>query len=487
MNRLLFLILLCVPGLAYADNDKDEHELLLQKLQDVKQVYQSEQARLRRITDNRWTQRQRQVEYKTQCQQKIDRVQNDIETIYNEIARLREENILRENSRTALETELNKQKERYEWIEKTIELIIEKEENALRNSFPINQQERALKLQKAALNSKSNSNQANQKFNMLHDYFLDRFAESRNVGLSKKSIVLPDNTLEEINLMRFGNVFAVGVDDSSWCYYLGSSGKNSQSSYEWIRLTDADAVSHLMKNMPLWMNSGTIKGDLYIDVIQNKFSGELLGAEKKSFMQKAVAMIKAGGIVMFPLGILLAWAIILIIERLIVFALAHSRGDRFIDEAVEYLNKNQIPEAKNLAGVSKGVLARILNTCLDHARWRRPVAEKAVKELLLAEVPELDKHLNTLAVIAAAAPLLGLLGTVTGMISMFESITSFGTGDPKLLAGGISEALVTTEIGLAIAIPVLLIHNFLRNRRNHIQADMEMYAMRILNRLWVKE
>jgi biopolymer transport protein ExbB len=151
------------------------------------------------------------------------------------------------------------------------------------------------------------------------------------------------------------------------------------------------------------------------------------------------------------------------------------------------LNRKQKQEAKNLAGYSKGVLARILNTCLDHAKWKRPVAEKAVKELLLAEVPVLDKHLDTLAVIAGAAPLLGLLGTVTGMISMFESITSFGTGDPKLLAGGISEALVTTEVGLAIAIPVLLIHNFLRNRRNHIQADMEMYAMRILNRLWTEE
>jgi biopolymer transport protein ExbB len=86
--------------------------------------------------------------------------------------------------------------------------------------------------------------------------------------------------------------------------------------------------------------------------------------------------------------------------------------------------------------------------------------------------------------LAGAAPLLGLLGTITGMIRMFESITRFGTGDPKLLAGDISEALITTEVGLAIAIPTLLVHNFLRNRRNHIQADMEMYAVRILNRLW---
>jgi len=129
----------------------------------------------------------------------------------------------------------------------------------------------------------------------------------------------------------------------------------------------------------------------------------------------------------------------------------------------------------------------VLDTCLKQSKWKRIAAEKSIKELLLTEVPQLDKHLATLAVLAGAAPLLGLLGTVTGMIRMFEAITKFGTGDPKLLAGGISEALITTEVGLAIAIPLLLIHNFLRNRRNHIQSDMEMYAMRILNRLWPEE
>jgi biopolymer transport protein ExbB len=87
-------------------------------------------------------------------------------------------------------------------------------------------------------------------------------------------------------------------------------------------------------------------------------------------------------------------------------------------------------------------------------------------------------------VIAGAAPLLGLLGTVTGMISLFEVITHYGTGDPKILAGGISEALITTQTGLATAIPILLIHNWLRNQSLHIQSEMEKHAIRILNRLW---
>jgi biopolymer transport protein ExbB len=70
------------------------------------------------------------------------------------------------------------------------------------------------------------------------------------------------------------------------------------------------------------------------------------------------------------------------------------------------------------------------------------------------------------------------------MITLFEVITHYGTSDPKILAGGISEALITTQAGLSIAIPILLIHNFLRNQSLHIHAEMEKHAVRILNRLW---
>jgi biopolymer transport protein ExbB len=109
--------------------------------------------------------------------------------------------------------------------------------------------------------------------------------------------------------------------------------------------------------------------------------------------------------------------------------------------------------------------------------------EKAIEEYLLAEGPKLDKNLDTVSVLAGAAPLLGLLGTVTGMIRLFQVITEVGTGDPKMMAGGISEALITTECGLAIAIPLILVHNWLRSRRNALISDAEMIAMQILNRL----
>ncbi len=88
---------------------------------------------------------------------------------------------------------------------------------------------------------------------------------------------------------------------------------------------------------------------------------------------------------------------------------------------------------------------------------------------------------------AAVAPLLGLLGTVMGMIELFDVITMHGTSDPKLLAGGISIALVTTETGLIVAIPLQLIHTFLVNRSESLRGRMEKAGLAVLNALWIKE
>jgi biopolymer transport protein ExbB len=98
-------------------------------------------------------------------------------------------------------------------------------------------------------------------------------------------------------------------------------------------------------------------------------------------------------------------------------------------------------------------------------------------------VPGLERHLQTLAVLGAVAPLLGLLGTVTGMIHTFQLVTVFGSGDAKLLSGGISEALVTTEVGLIIAVPVLLFHAFLARRVRIVVGALERTAAEFVHRL----
>jgi biopolymer transport protein ExbB len=99
--------------------------------------------------------------------------------------------------------------------------------------------------------------------------------------------------------------------------------------------------------------------------------------------------------------------------------------------------------------------------------------ELKMGEAIIKEAPKLSRGLLFLKIIAVVAPLMGLLGTVTGMINTFQAITLFGTGDPKLMAGGISQALVTTVLGLTVAIPTVLLHTVVTGRSRRIVHVLE--------------
>lgn len=111
-------------------------------------------------------------------------------------------------------------------------------------------------------------------------------------------------------------------------------------------------------------------------------------------------------------------------------------------------------------------LGRILAIYQDNKQQSTQLLELKLEEAILRETPRLERGSSVLKVLAAIAPMMGLLGTVTGMIGTFQSITLFGTGDPKLMAGGISMALITTVMGLIAALPLLLIHSLLHSRAN---------------------
>lgn len=116
----------------------------------------------------------------------------------------------------------------------------------------------------------------------------------------------------------------------------------------------------------------------------------------------------------------------------------------------------------------KNPLGRILSVYSDKIAQDVETLSLKLDEAILRETPSIERGLITLAILAAVTPMLGLLGTVSGMIETFQSITLFGTGDPKLMSGGISQALVTTELGLAVAIPILLIHSALSSKSNRL-------------------
>lgn len=163
--------------------------------------------------------------------------------------------------------------------------------------------------------------------------------------------------------------------------------------------------------------------------------------------------IHQGGIIGYAiLGVGLV-ATLIILERLIFL----SRTSR----AVQRQLRSDKPDIKNPLG-------RVLQHFEENPEQDTETLQLKLDEAVLKELPKIERGLSSIGVLAAIAPLLGLLGTVTGMIETFQSITLFGTGDPKYMSSGISEALVTTELGLTVAVPIILVLSFLTNKGNNL-------------------
>lgn len=127
------------------------------------------------------------------------------------------------------------------------------------------------------------------------------------------------------------------------------------------------------------------------------------------------------------------------------------------------------------------LLGRVLATGLENAHLPRHVLKESIEETGRHVVHAMDKYMTTLGTIAAIAPLLGLLGTVVGMISVFSVITSQGVGSPTELAGGISQALITTAAGISVAVPALIFHRYFRGKINDYAIEMEKETMKLID------
>lgn len=132
-------------------------------------------------------------------------------------------------------------------------------------------------------------------------------------------------------------------------------------------------------------------------------------------------------------------------------------------------------------------LGRILAAGLNNAYHGRDVMKESIQEAAAHVVHDLERYLNTLGTIAAVAPLLGLLGTVVGMIKVFAEIMTQGTGNASALAGGISEALITTAAGLTVAIPALVMHRYFVGRIDGIVVELEQETIKLVDALHSEE
>ena len=238
----------------------------------------------------------------------------------------------------------------------------------------------------------------------------------------------------------------------------------------------------LARRPPLMMRRGL---DRYLDgdaeAVAFDFSR---GAALRQLASRATLVdnVKNGGAIVWPILVIGLFALAIALERTFFLNRVHANTDRLMGRV------NELADLGDWAGC-EAILARyhgkpvcnVLQAGLGAINERRETLESVLQEAILKELPRLERFLPALNIMGAVAPLLGLLGTVTGMIATFQAITLHGAGDPRMMSGGISEALVTTMLGLAVAIPVMLAHTFLRRRLEHIVGDMEEKAVALSN------
>jgi biopolymer transport protein ExbB len=200
-------------------------------------------------------------------------------------------------------------------------------------------------------------------------------------------------------------------------------------------------------------------------------------------MEEAVVFdpILKGGIVMIPLLLCSVIALVISIERWLY--LRHARVDtsRLMGKIRSALDEGSTQQARGNCEATPGPVARVLGASLAHFDMPKEDLREVAREEALAQQPVLDGRLPVLATMVTIAPLLGLLGTISGLIKVFHVIAGGGIGDATQLSGGIAEALITTFTGLSIAIPFLVVYNALSGRVEGLMHEIELRVTELLN------
>jgi biopolymer transport protein ExbB len=188
-------------------------------------------------------------------------------------------------------------------------------------------------------------------------------------------------------------------------------------------------------------------------------------------------LIVAGGWIMAPIILCSILAFTIVVERMWSLREKKVAPANLVEQIIKLHEKRRITKEAIEKLYNNSPLGRLLAAGLRNMDKQREVMKESIEDEGRQVVQELERFLNTLGTIASITPLLGLLGTVIGMIKVFTVITSLGVGDPKVLADGISEALITTAAGLSVAIPTVMFYRFLRGRVDELLLKMEAQAI----------
>ena len=194
--------------------------------------------------------------------------------------------------------------------------------------------------------------------------------------------------------------------------------------------------------------------------------------------------LEVGGPILWVLVIISIGAFAVVLERIVFFARNEKNvGSNFKDEILSLVDSKKLDEAIALCDTKKSCVASAVKKFLQKAPKGIDVQdyEFILKEITIKETSPYESKLNLLASVISISPMLGLLGTVTGMIRAFTNISKYGAGDAAIVADGIAEALLTTAAGLMIAIPVIVVYNYLNRRLEKMENEIDDVVTNIIN------
>lgn len=191
-------------------------------------------------------------------------------------------------------------------------------------------------------------------------------------------------------------------------------------------------------------------------------------------------IVKAGGPVMVPIVLASIIAAAIFLERLWTLQQRRVLPAELTEKVWKWVEQRQIQDKHIAALQQNSPLGKILAAGLANRHRERVIIKEAIEDAGRHVVHELERFIGALGTIASVSPLLGLLGTVIGMISTFNAIRTEGVGDPAALGGGIAQALITTAAGLTVAIPALLGYKYLRGRVSNLVVQMEKESIKLV-------
>ncbi len=304
-----------------------------------------------------------------------------------------------------------------------------------------------------------------QKLSKAFNTSASLYIELSSLRKSKGSFYLPTGKKSNGEIVFVGNVAAYGIANEA----AGALAPAGMGRYKlWNAVDSSDDAKVLY--------AGEMKESLDIFIYEN-LDKEVDYVKEKTFED----WMEGGGTIGYMIMLFGVFGLMLLAFRAFRLTRAKSNVVEITNIVVSKVDSGRGYEALDALEGYSGSTARVVKAVLRNIDKDREHVEDVVMEAILNESSQIDKYGAFIMVIAAVAPLMGLLGTVTGMIQTFDVITEFGTGDPKLLAGGISTALITTMQGLIVAIPLLLLGNLVSGWAQNIKDSMEQSALHIIN------